>query len=145
MKKLLFIIVLGIFLFEGAVQAKVEEMVTQVGDLKVRLTMEMTGHDGGHNPSMDAEHHNSMGTNEVDINIYDSEGKAVTDAKIKIGYSMSAQANMPPMEYTSRAKLDGETYKADLNFSMKGNWEITVYIMRTDKDIAKANFKMHVM
>ena len=146
MKRFLIVIIFMTLLTTGSVYAKTEEMVSQLGDMTVKLTMEMTLHkEDGHHSSLQGEHHNSMGANVVEINIYNSDGKTITDAKIKISYSMPPVNNMPPMKYTSRAKLDGDTYRANLNFSMKGEWDIVVYIMGPGKDLAKADFKMHIM
>jgi hypothetical protein len=146
MKKLLSIIALGIFLVSGVANAKVEEMTKQVGDLKVKIAMEMSQHnEDGHHGSGEEEHHNSMGSNKISVTIFDSENSIVKNAKVKIDYSMPPQDNMPPMKYTARAKLAGETYDAKLNFSMKGSWSIMVYIKEPGKKLAKVNFNMHVM
>jgi hypothetical protein len=146
MKKFIILMILATFLIGGTAQAKVEEMVKQVGDLQVKLSMEMAQHnESGHHSSTEGEHHNSMGGNNLGINIFDSEGNEVKDAKIKISYTMPPKDNMPPMKYTARAKLNGETYQSKLNFSMKGEWNIMVYIKRPGKDLAKVDFKMHVM
>lgn len=146
MKKILFILALGTFLIMGVAHAKVEEMTKQVGDLKVIVALEMSQHnESGHHGSGEGEHHNSMGGNNMDITIYDAEGGIIKDAKIKISYSMPSKNNMPPMKYTSRAKLKGEAYEAKLNFSMKGAWNIMVYIKQPGKGLAKVDFEMHVM
>lgn len=146
MKKSMILMLLGVFLFAGTVHAMVEEMVQQIGDMKVTLSMEMSkNNESGDHSSVEGEHHNSMGGNKLGIILTDSEGNKVSDAKIKIGYSMVPKDNMPPMKYTARAKLDGETYQSELNFSMTGNWNIVIYIKRPGKDLAKADFKMHIM
>lgn len=144
MKKILLLIVLGTFFIAGAASAKMDEMVKQVGDLKVKIMMDMEKHgEGGMNMSEETMHH-AMGANKLNIFISDSEAKPVKNAKVKLSYSMPPKGNMPPMKYTSRAKLNGEQYDAKVNFSMKGAWDVMVYIKRPDKPLSKVDFSVHV-
>jgi hypothetical protein len=145
MKKILLLIVLGTFFLTGAAHAKIHEMVKQVDDLKVKISMDMEKHNkSGHNGSGEMSHHNAMGGNDFNIAVYDQEEKPVTDAKVKVGYSMPSTDNMPPMNYTARAKRAGDQYGAKLNLSMKGKWDVMIYIKRPKKPLSKVDFSVHV-
>ncbi|HSA78278.1 MAG TPA: FixH family protein [Nitrospirota bacterium] len=71
--------------------------------------------------------------NAVSIAVKDASGKPVTDAKVKVDYSMPAMSGMPPMNYKTEAALQGEEYKATLGLSMSGSWNIAVKITRAGK------------
>jgi hypothetical protein len=73
------------------------------------------------------------GKNNVDVAIKDSAGKAVTDAKVVVEYSMPAMSGMGAMNYKSNAGLKGETYKAVIEPSMSGGWNMAVKIGRAGK------------
>ncbi|OPY68450.1 MAG: hypothetical protein A4E57_01787 [Syntrophorhabdaceae bacterium PtaU1.Bin034] len=78
------------------------------------------------------------GKNNVDIRVSDKTGKAVTDAKVLVEYSMPAMPGMPPMNYKSEAALKGEVYRAVITPSMAGPWNLAVKIARGGKtDTAK--------
>jgi hypothetical protein len=146
MKKVIFLFFLGTLILAGTVIAKTGEMEKVMGDLKVKISMNMMKADGGsHQADAGTEHHHAMGTNTLNISIVDSAGNPVTDAKVKLNYSMPPMDNMPPMKYTARAKLDGDSYNADLNLSMKGEWDILIYIKRPGEELAKFDFNIHVM
>ncbi len=145
MKKILLLIVLGTFFITGAAHAKIHEMVKQVDDLKVKVRMDMEKHNqSGQHGSGEKSHHNAMGGNDFNISVYDQEDKPVTDAKIKVSYTMLPQDNMPLMNYTARAKRNGEQYDTKLNLSMKGEWNVMIYIKRPKKPLSKVDFSIHV-
>ena len=73
------------------------------------------------------------GNNNMEIAIKDGAGKMVTDAKVVVEYSMPAMPGMPAMNYKADAGLKGEAYKATMNLSMSGSWNIGVKITRADK------------
>ena len=73
-----------------------------------------------------------VGDNNVSIEIKDKSGKYVTDAKVTVEYSMPAMPGMPAMHYKSAAALSGNTYKAVMNLSMAGSWNIEVKIIKED-------------
>ena len=73
------------------------------------------------------------GDNNVSIEIKDSSGKPVTDATVKVDYGMSAMPGMPAMNYKADAVLKGSEYKAVMNLSMSGPWNIAVKIVRAGK------------
>jgi len=71
-----------------------------------------------------------VGDNNISIEIKDSSGKPVTDATVKVDYGMSAMPGMPAMNYKTDAVLKGSEYKAVMNLSMSGPWNIAVKITR---------------
>jgi hypothetical protein len=73
------------------------------------------------------------GKNNADITVKDASGKAVTDAKVAVEYSMPAMPGMPAMNYKSEAELRGETYKAVISPSMAGSWNMAVKVSRAGK------------
>lgn len=73
------------------------------------------------------------GKNNTDIAVKDASGKAVTDAKVTVEYSMPAMPGMPAMNYKSEAELKGETYKAVISPSMAGSWNLAVKVGRAGK------------
>lgn len=77
----------------------------------------------------------TVGKNNAEIAIKDTSGKAVTDAKVVIEYGMPAMPGMPAMNYKTTAALVGNRYKAVMDFSMSGSWNIIVRIMRGEKTL----------
>jgi hypothetical protein len=73
-----------------------------------------------------------VGENHMEIEIKDKSGSYVTDAKVTVEYSMPPMSGMPPMNYKESATLKGEEYKAKLNLSMSGSWNVAVKIRRGD-------------
>jgi hypothetical protein len=74
-----------------------------------------------------------VGDNNISIEIKDSSGKPVTDATVKLDYGMSAMPGMPAMNYKADAVLKGSEYKAAMNLSMSGPWNIAVKITRAGR------------
>ncbi len=74
-----------------------------------------------------------VGDNNITIEIKDASGKYVTDAKVKVEYFMPAMPGMPAMNYKTDAALSGNEYKAKMNLSMSGAWNIAVKITRGGK------------
>ena len=73
------------------------------------------------------------GENNISLEIKDPSGKPVTDATVKVDYGMSAMPGMPAMNYKADAVMKGGEYKAAMNLSMSGPWNIAVKIMRAGK------------
>lgn len=71
-----------------------------------------------------------VGDNNVTVKIKDASGKYVTDARVKVEYSMPAMPGMPAMNYKANAVLSGNEYKAKMNLSMSGAWNIAIKIIR---------------
>ena len=82
-----------------------------------------------------------VGNNNMEIEIKDASGKYVTDAKVKVDYGMPAMPRMPAMNYKTDAELKGNEYKAKMNLSMSGSWNIAVKITRGGKT-ATAKFSV---
>jgi len=85
-----------------------------------------------------------VGDNNITIDIKDAAGKNVTDAKVKVEYSMPAMPGMPAMNYKTDTKLKGYGYKAKMNLSMSGAWNVAVKITRGGKTTSvKFNVDAH--
>jgi len=118
MKKIL-IILTGLLFLCGAAYAKDYEVKKKAGDYNVEIKIDK-------NPP-------AVGKNNMEIEIEDAAGKHVTDAKVVVEYSMPAMPGMPAMNYKADAELKGEWYKATMDLSMSGSWNITMKITRGDK------------
>lgn len=106
-------------MFAAAAYAKDYEVSKKTGEYTVEIKIDK-------NPPV-------TGNNNMDIAVKDGAGKSVTDAKVVVEYSMPAMPGMPSMNYKTDAALKGETYKAKMNLSMAGPWNIAVKITRADK------------
>src|SRR5512137_2817909 len=104
------ILMVMVLLLAGTVYAKDYEVTKKAGGLTVDVKIDK-------NPP-------TSGTNNMDIAVKDAGGKAVTDAKVVVEYSMPAMPGMPAMNYKTDAELKGNEYKAKMNFSMSGSWNI---------------------
>jgi nitrogen fixation protein FixH len=109
----------ALFLAAGVAYAKGYEVAKKAGEYDVVVTFERK------TPVAD--------DNAVAIVVKDASGKPVTDAKVKVDYSMPAMPGMPPMNYKTDAVLKGDEYKATLGLSMSGSWNIAVKITRAGK------------
>jgi hypothetical protein len=116
-KGLFFLMILT--LAAGTAWGKNYEMTKKVDDLTVKFEIDK-------NPPI-------VGDNNLTVTIKDGSGKDVTDAKIKVEYSMPAMPGMPAMNYKTDAGLKGNEYKGKLNFSMSGSWNITLQITQGEK------------
>jgi len=108
-----------LLLSAGIVGAKDYEIKKMVGDLSVVVKMDK-------NPAV-------MGENGAIVTVKDLAGKEVTDAEVKIEYSMPAMSGMPAMNYQSALALKDKSYQGKLNYSMSGPWNIVVKIVRGGK------------
>jgi len=118
MKKLSIVLIFMMF-FTGIVFAKGLEVNQKAGAYDVRVEIDK-------NPPV-------VGDNGVIINIKDKAGKQVTDVKVRVDYSMPAMPGMPPMKYKTEAVVKGNAYKATMNLSMAGPWNIAVKIKTGEK------------
>lgn len=115
---------LGIFMLvlcfaAGVVYAKDYEVQKKAGEYDVKVTIDK-------NPPV-------TGDNVVTVVVKDPAGKPVTDAKVVVDYSMPAMPGMPAMNYKTDAVAKGDVYKATMNLSMAGPWNIAVKITRGGK------------
>ena len=106
-------------LIAGMAYAKNYEVKKKAGQFNVEVKIDK-------NPPV-------VGDNNISIEIKDISGKYVTDAKVKVDYSMPAMPGMPAMNYKADAVLKGNEYKAVMNLSMSGPWNIAVKITRVGK------------
>lgn len=105
----------------GVVYAKGYEITKKAGEYDVTVTFDR-------NPPVASD-------NAVSVAIKDASGKVVKDAQVKIEYSMPAMMGMPAMNYKADAKLDGDSYKANLGLSMSGSWNVAIKIARAGKTV----------
>lgn len=113
------VMALLLLLAAGIAYAKDYEVQKKAGEFNVLVKIDK-------NPPI-------AGDNNIIIAIKDAEGKEVTDANIVIDYTMPAMAGMPAMRYKADAELKGREYKAEMNLSMAGSWNIAVKITRAGK------------
>ena len=76
------------------------------------------------------------GDNNMTIRVKDKSGKYVSDAKVKVTYSMPAMPGMPAMNYKADAELKGDDYTAKINFPMSGSWNVAVKVIKGGKTSA---------
>jgi hypothetical protein len=103
----------------GIAYAKNYEVSKKAGEYDVKVEIDR-------NPPV-------VGDNNVEIEIKDAAGKYVTDAKVVVDYSMPAMPGMPAMNYKTDAELKGNEYKARMNLSMSGPWNIAVKVSKGGK------------
>jgi hypothetical protein len=119
MKKIVLVTMALVLLIAGTVYAKGLQINQKAGDYNVTVTMDK-------NPP-------ATGINNMQVDIKDAAGKNVTDAKVRVDYSMPAMPGMGAMNYKTDAVLTGQTYAAKLNISMSGPWNIAVKISKGGK------------
>lgn len=118
MKKMVLAVML-VLLVAGTAAAKDYEVTKKAGDYSVVVNM-------NRNPP-------TTGNNNLSVSIKDAAGADVTDAKVSVGYSMPPMPGMPAMNYSAKAELAAKEYKAKVNFSMSGSWNMVIKIVRADK------------
>jgi hypothetical protein len=118
---------LMVLMVAGVAFAKDYEVSKKAGDYAVDVRIDR-------NPPV-------VGDNNVSVEVKDASGKYVTDAKVTIDYSMPAMPGMPAMNYKTSGKPDGNAYKATMNLSMSGPWNIAIKIVRAGKT-ATAKFSI---
>lgn len=118
MKRMFWFVVLSLVFMAGTALAKEYTVQKKAGDYTVDIRMDKDP---------------VVGTNNLEIAVKDKAGKAVTDAKVMVTASMPAMPGMPAMENRGEAKLDGGKYKAKIDLSMGGSWNMTVRITRGEK------------
>ena len=119
MKRWSWLVMLLVVLVAGTVFAKESSVQKKAGDYSVDIKMDKD------TPV--------VGSNNVEIVIKDKAGKAVTDAKVVVTASMPSMPGMPAMENKADAKLDGGKYKAKIDLSMGGSWNMSVRITQGGK------------
>lgn len=113
------IVLAALILVASVAYAKDYEVNKKAGDYNVTIRIDK-------NPPV-------AGDNNVEIAITDGAGKAVSDAKVVVNYSMPAMAGMPAMSYKAEAQPKGSAYKTKVNYSMAGPWNNEVRITQGGK------------
>jgi hypothetical protein len=116
---------LAVLCMAGLVIAKEYEVNKKAGEYSVLIKIDK-------NPPV-------AGKNNMEIAITDASGKAVTDAKVALSYSMPAMAGMPAMSYKADAEPKGSVYRTKVDYSMAGSWNNELKITRGGKT-ASARF-----
>lgn len=129
MKKFIVTLLSLMFVISGIAFAKDYEVNKKAGDFDVVVSIDK-------NPP-------AMGKNNLTIAIKDAAGKSVTDATVRVDYSMPPMPGMPPMNYKADADLKDGKYTATMDLSMAGSWNITVKITRDGKT-SKLKFSIDV-
>lgn len=120
MMKKIFIVAVVMVVMAGVAYAKNYEVTKKVGGYEVTVTLD-------NNPPV------AGADNNVTVTVKDATGKAVTDARVLVDYSMPAMAGMPAMNYKTKPTPGGSEYKGKMNFSMSGSWNVAVKVMRGGK------------
>lgn len=115
MKKIMMLF-MGLALVAGPVYGKELATLKGAGDVTVKVSLL-------NDPPV-------VGKNKVKIEVMDADGKRVTDAKVRVYYSMVPMGGMTPMEYKAKAKLEGDGYIASLDIMMKGHWNLKFRVKR---------------
>jgi hypothetical protein len=118
MKKVVIVLV-SLLLFAGVAFGKGLNINQKAGEYQVQVEIDK-------NPPV-------VGNNNMTIGIKDKSDKYVTDAKVRVEYSMPAMPGMPPMNYDTDGVLRGNEYRATMNLSMSGPWNVAVKIIRGGK------------
>ena len=117
-------IIITMLLFTVGVVYAADTITKKAGEYAVAVTIDK-------NPPI-------TGKNNVDILVKDKMGMAVTDAKVAVEYSMPAMPGMPAVNYKTNAELKDQSYKAVIEPSMSGPWNMAVKVSRNGKtDTAK--------
>ena len=119
MKKLCAVVAVAMLFISGIAYAKDYEVNKKAGEYDVMVRIDK-------NPPV-------VGDNNITIEIKDTSRKYVTDAKVVVEYSMPAMPGMPAMNYKTDTELKGNEYRAKMNLSMSGSWNIAVKITRAAK------------
>jgi hypothetical protein len=119
MKRRYLLLMLIVVLVTGTAFAKENVVQKKAGDYSVEIKMDKESP--------------VVGSNNMEIAIKDKAGKAVTDAKVVVIASMPAMPGMPAMENKADAKADSGKYKAKIDLSMGGSWNMSIRITEGGK------------
>lgn len=119
MKRIVLLILAVISAISSISYAKEYEVKKKAGEYNVEVKIDR-------NPPV-------VGDNNISIEIKDASGRYVTDARVIVDYSMPAMPGMPAMNYKTDTEFKHNEYKATMNLSMSGSWNIGVKIARGGK------------
>ena len=74
-----------------------------------------------------------VGKNGISIRIKDKGGAFVTDAMVRVEYSMPAMPGMPAMLYKADAERKDAEYSSVMDLSMAGPWNVVVKVLMDGK------------
>jgi hypothetical protein len=122
-KKMVFLLLVVVMMFTvGAAYAKELKVLRKAGEYTVQFKLDRKSP--------------VVGENSAVIEVFDTMGRYVTDAKVKLDYSMPAMPGMPAMNYSADVTQTGEVYNTMLNLSMAGSWNIDVKITHNNKTVS---------
>lgn len=84
----------------------------------------------------------TMGVNKIIIKVKDGD-KEVKDVKVSMIVTMPAMTGMAAMEEKADATYKNGVYEADIEFSMRGTWQVSIVI--ETKDGVKQRLKSSVI
>ena len=119
MKKMFLVVMVLLLAVAGAAFASGLEVKQKAGEYNVEVKFDK-------NPAV-------SGDNSIEIEVKDASNQYVTDAKVRVDYTMPAMPGMPAMNYKTDATLSGRKYTARVNFSMSGSWNVAVKITKGGK------------
>ena len=74
------------------------------------------------------------GMNEMEISVVDQASRPVTDAEVQVEYLMpSLGGKTPMMDHKTTARPMGNKYRAALDFTMAGEWNVVVSITKAKR------------
>jgi len=73
-----------------------------------------------------------VGDNTIEL-VIRKEGEVLTGAKVEFKLFMPEMPGMPYMEEVKSMTANGDNYRANVNFSMGGTWQVTIYIEKDGK------------
>ncbi len=74
-----------------------------------------------------------IGDNNIEIDLRDTSGAIVSDAKVLVNYYMPPMPRMAPMNYRTAAPFRGGKYRMTMNLIMEGPWVIAVKVTLAGK------------
>jgi hypothetical protein len=82
------------------------------------------------------------GDNNLTINVMDSAGKVVSDAKVDIRFYMPPMPGMAPMESGIQTQQKGNEYPFTVDVPMEGGWKIDATVTQPGKAPVTATFNV---
>jgi hypothetical protein len=111
------VVLMALLVFSSVVYAESLTFETKAGDIAVTVSID-------NNPPI-------VGKNNMNIELRDDQGKAVTDAEIGVYYFMPS---MPAMNYKSSAGLKDGVYTAVIKPTMPGKWDVAITVKGKGED-----------
>jgi hypothetical protein len=122
MKKWSWLIVLLALLMAGPAFAGERPIKSKAKDFSVEIQMKK-------DPPV-------IGTNLIEIDVTDDDGRAVKDARVMVSAFMPARPGTQVTQTAAAAKWEGGKYKAKIDLPVGGTWEMSVLITQGGKTTA---------